>query len=77
MTLDFMTESGPYDYIYEFDADGRHCYAENCYKNNTSYVVWAQGDIYLEQNWSEQSSEFSRLNIVGTDGFLLIIKETQ
>lgn len=49
LTLDFMTESGPYDYIYEFDADGRHCYAENCYKNNTSYVVWAQeGDIYLE-----------------------------
>lgn len=78
LTLDFMTESGPYDYIYEFDADGRHCYAENCYKNNTSYVVWAQeGDIYLEQNWSEQSSEFSRLNIAGTDGFLLIIKETQ
>ncbi len=51
---------------------------KNCYKNNTSYVVWAQeGDIYLEQNWSEQSSEFSRLNIAGTDGFLLIIKETK
>ncbi len=46
--------------------------------SNTNYVVWAQeGHTYLEQNWSEQSSEFSRLNIAGMDGFLLIIKETQ
>ena len=26
LTLGFMTESGPYDYIYELEADGRHCY---------------------------------------------------
>lgn len=78
LIIDFLTESGPYDYIYEFDADGRHCYAVNCYKNNNSYVVWAQeGEIALEQNWSEQSSEFSRLNITGANGFLLIIKEAQ
>lgn len=78
LTLDFMTESGPYDYIYEFNAEGQHCYFANCYKNNTSYVIWAQcGNIVLEQNWSEQSSEFSRLNISGRNGFLVVIKEAQ
>ncbi len=76
LTLDFMTESGPYDYIYEFDANGRHCYFANCYKNNTSFAMWAQaGGIVLEQSWREQSSEFSRLMIEGERGFLLVIKE--
>ncbi len=78
LTLDFMTESGPYDYIYELDADGRHCYFANCYKNNTSFAIWAQeGEIALEQRWREQSSEFSRLKISGERGFLLVIKEVQ
>ncbi len=76
MTLDFMTENGPYDYIYERKIDGKSCYVANCYKNNTSFVIWAQdGEISLEQRWREQSSEFSRLKISGQDGFLLIIKE--
>ena len=76
MTLDFMTENGPYDYIYERKIDGKSCYVANCYKNNTSFVIWAQyGDIALEQRWREQSSEFSRLKISGERGFLLIIKE--
>ena len=75
-TLDFMTESGPYDYIYERKIDGKSCYIANCYKNNTSFVMWAQdGEISLEQRWREQSSEFSRLKISGEHGFLLIIKE--
>ena len=76
ISLDFMTENGPYDYIYERKVDGKSCYVANCYKNNTSYVMWAQdGDIALEQRWREQSSEFSRLKISGQGGFLLILKE--
>ncbi len=78
MTLDFMTESGPYDYIYEFDAGGKHCYAANCYKNNTSYIIWIQkGEIALRQLWREQSSEYSKLDISGSEGFLVVIKEVQ
>ena len=77
MTLDFMTENGPYDYIYERKIDGKSVYVANCYKNNTTFVIWAQGgEIYLEQRWREQSSEFSRLKISGEGGFLLVIKET-
>lgn len=77
LLLDFMTESGPYDYIYEFNADGRHCYFANCYKNNTGFAIWAQsGKTELEQRWHEQSSEFSRLRVFGEGGFLLVIKET-
>ena len=75
-TLDFMTENGPYDYIYEHKIDRKSCYIANCYKNSTSFVIWAQdGKISLEQHWSEQSSEFSRLKISGEGGFLLVIKE--
>ena len=72
LLLDFMTESGPYDYIYELD-----CYFANCYKNNTGFAIWAQsGETELEQRWREQSSEFSRLRVFGEGGFLLVIKET-
>lgn len=78
LTLDFMTENGPYDYIYEFSAAGRHRYFANCYKNNTSFAVWAQtGEITLDQRWREQSSEYSRLKISGDSGFLLVIKEVR
>ena len=77
MTLDFMTENGPYDYIYERKIDGKSVYVANCYKNNTTFVIWTQGgEISLEQRWREQSSEFSRLKISGKGGFLLVIKET-
>lgn len=75
--MDFMTENGPYDYIYEFDADGRHIYAANCYKNNTSFVIWLQsGRAALDQKWREQSSDGSKIAISGADGFLLVMKET-
>lgn len=76
LTIDFMTESGPYDYIYERKIDGKYCFIANCYKNNTSFVIWAQdGVIALEQRWREQSSEFSKLEISGQNGYLLVIKE--
>lgn len=51
MLLDFMTENGPYDYIYERKIDRKSCYIANCYKNSTSFVIWAQdGKISLEQH---------------------------
>ena len=34
LTLDFLTGTGPYDYIYQFSRDGRDFYMANCYKNN-------------------------------------------
>lgn len=76
MTLDFMTESGPYDYIYELKNNGINCFMANCYKNNCSYVMWAQkGSVFLEQKWEEQSSLYSKINVSGKDGFLFVIKE--
>lgn len=76
LTLDFLTESGPYDYIYELDADGRRCCLANCYKNNTSYALWAQsGEIALEQRWREQTAAFSRVHVSGERGFLLVLRE--
>lgn len=76
MTLDFITESGPYDYIYELKNNGINCFVANCYKNNCSYVVWAQkGRICLDQKWEEQSSLYSKLHVSGEDGFFLVIKE--
>ena len=48
--LDFLTDNGPYDYIYEVDEDGRILYMANCYKNNNRYLVWLQeGYCTLEQ----------------------------
>ena len=77
LTLDFMTESGPYDYIYERIINEKSYYIANCYKNNTTFAIWAQdGEAAIEQRWKEQTSEFSRLKISGKDGFMLVIKET-
>ncbi|MCM1568201.1 MAG: glycogen debranching protein [Roseburia sp.] len=78
--LDFLTENGPYDYIYEIAHEGRLLYMANCYKNNNRYLVWLQeGSCSLEQQWEESSSLYSRLQIQNQkqQGFFCIIKEIE
>lgn len=76
MELDFLTESGPYDYIYEVTAGEQTVYVANCYKNNNRYYVWVQeGTCELDQKWEESSSLYSKLAIGGENGFLCVIKE--
>jgi alpha,alpha-trehalase len=76
--LDFLTDNGPYDYIYEVEDDGRILYMANCYKNNNRYLVWLQeGYCTLEQKWEESSSLYSRLRIEGDEGFFCIVKEIE
>lgn len=78
LCLDFLTGSGPYDYIYEIPYQDQILYMANCYKNNCRYLVWAQtGEILLEQQWEESTSLDSCLNVVGEDGFLLVLREIE
>ena len=78
LTLDFLTNEGPYDYIYEIPHGGSIRYMANCFKNNCRYLVWAQsGELELEQEWEESSSLYSRLHTTGKDGFLIILREIE
>ncbi len=78
MQLDFLTGSGPYDYIYEVQHGDRTLYMANCYKNNNRYLVDVQaGDCLLDQQWEESSSLYSRLDISGEQGFLCVIREIE
>lgn len=78
LSLDFLTDHGPYDYIYDITHERKTCYMANCYKNNCCYLVWAQeGRIELEQKWEESSSLYSRLHISGEEGFLIVLREVE
>ena len=78
LTLDFLSGSGPYDYIYRFSRDGRAYEMANCYKNNCRYLISAeQGEAVLDQEWRESSSVHSRLTFSGETGFLLVLREIE
>ena len=78
LTLDFLTGSGPYDYIYSFERDGRRFYMANCYKNNCRYLMRCEaGEAALEQVWEESSALYSRLTFSGQRGFLLALREIE
>lgn len=78
LQLDFLTECGPYDYIYELEHQGQTLYMANCYKNNNRYLIYVQeGCCQLDQRWEESSSLYSRLNIGGEKGFLCMVKEIE
>ena len=77
-TLDFLTENGPYDYIYPLLHDGRTLYIANCYKNNSQYLIVPQlGACELDQQWEESSSLWSRLHISGDNGFQFALMEIE
>lgn len=77
-TLDFLTDSGPYDYIYTFSKNGYAYYMANCYKNRCRYLMQCvRGTVQLQQEWKESSSLYSRLSVQGKDGFLLVLREVE
>ena len=43
LTLDFLTDNGPYDYIYPLLHERRTLYMANCYKNNCQYLIEGHG----------------------------------
>lgn len=74
--MDFLTDSGAYDYIYTIPCGNRKLYMANCYKNNCRYLIWAQeGEILLDQQWKESTALYSRLSCKGPEGFLMILRE--
>ncbi len=78
LTVDFLCESGPYDYIYSFTWAGRHFRMANCYKNNARYLIASeQGEETLDQAWRESSSLYSRLRFSGSGGFLFALREIE
>ena len=78
LTLDFLSGSGPYDYIYSFSRDGRTYEMANCFKNNCRYLISVlQGTSALDQEWKESSSVHSRLSFSGDSGFLLVLREIE
>ena len=78
LTLDFLSGSGPYDYIYRFSRDGRAYEMANCFKNNCRYLLSVmQGESALDQEWRESSSVHSRLTFSGETGFLLVLREIE
>ena len=78
LTLDFLTGTGFYDYIYSFAREGRSFYMANCFKNNCRYLIHAEyGESVLDQVWQESSSLHSRLSFRGSEGFLIVLKEIE
>lgn len=78
LELNFLTGTGPYDYIYTFERDGRAVYMANCYKNTNRYlVVPGTGQVRLEQEWEESSSLYSRLRFSGENGSSLWLREVE
>ena len=78
LTLDFLSGSGPYDYIYRFSRNGRAYEMANCFKNNCRYLMSAElGETTLDQEWRESSSVHSRLTVSGEAGFLLVLREIE
>lgn len=78
LSLDFLTNSGAYDYIYEYPANGQMYYMANCYKNNCRYLISSEyGDIVVEQEWEESSSLYSKLHFSGQNGFFFVLKEIE
>ena len=76
LTLDFLSGTGPYDYIYRFSRNGRAYEMANCFKNNCRYQMSAeQGETELDQEWRESTSVHSRLIVSGKDGFMLVLRE--
>lgn len=76
--LDFLTDNGPYDYIYEIMEQGCRLYMANCFKNNNKYLIRVQeGNCTLEQQWEESSALYSRLRINGDGGFLFSLQEIE
>lgn len=78
LELDFLTDSGAYDYLYALPHEGRALTMANCYKNNCQFLLWTQrGEATVDQQWEESSALYSRLRVGGPDGFLLVCKEIQ
>lgn len=78
LTIDFLCENGPYDYIYSFSREGRAFHMANCYKNNGRYLISTeQGEETLDQAWQESSSLYSRLRFSGAEGFCFALKEIE
>ena len=78
LTLDFLTENGPYDYLYQFTRNGRPFVMANCFKNNCRYLISVeQGEAVLDQEWQESTSLYSRLCFSGPDGFLFVLREIE
>ena len=78
LTIDFLTDNGPYDYIYPLLHEGRCLYMANCYKNNSQYLIVPQeGSCTLDQQWEESSSLWSRLHFSGDQGFQVAIVEIE
>ena len=78
LTLDFLTDNGPYDYIYPLLHEERTLYMANCYKNNCQYLIIPQdGACELDQQWEESTSLWSRLHFSGERGFLFALQEIE
>ena len=78
LEIDFLTGTGPYDYIYSFSRNNRDVFMANCYKNNDRYlVVPGTGKVSLEQKWEESSSLYSRLIFSGEEGFSFLLREIE
>ena len=78
LTLDFLTKSSPFDYIYPLPSRGGSLMVANCYKNAGRYLLCAQkGDAALEQQWNGKSADYTVLRVSGADGFVLSITELQ
>ena len=78
LTLDFLTDNGAYDYIYEYPANDQMYYMANCYKNNCRYLISCEyGDVAVEQEWKESSSLYSKLHFTGEKGFFFVLKEIE
>lgn len=76
VTLDFLAETGAYDYLYAVEADGHLLWMANCYKNNKQYLIRVeQGTAEPDQCWQESTALYARLRISGAPDFLFEIRE--
>lgn len=76
VTLDFLAETGAYDYLYAVEADSHLLWMANCYKNNKQYLIRVeQGTAEPDQCWQESTALYARFRISGAPDFLFEIRE--
>ncbi len=76
LTLDFLSDKGPFEYVYTVSRGGRVYSMANCFKNACRCLIGVEkGASELDQRWEEKTARYSRLRFSGEDGFEVSLRE--
>lgn len=79
LTIDYMAENGGFELAQPVLSGEETWYLADCFKNYLRLMAFNQsGELRLEQEWLQDSSKYSRMQLSGDkDGFLLVLEEVR